>query len=47
MEIFRHLTWVKISGDCSRIEIARGSFVLELLIIIVEGIRGMVPHGVW
>lgn len=45
--LFRTLTWVKISGDCSRIEIARSSFVLKPLIVIVEGIRGMVPQGIW
>lgn len=45
--LFRDLTWVKISGDCSRIEIARASFVFEPLIVVVESIRGMVLQGIW
>lgn len=42
----RHLTWVKISDHGSSIEVASSSLVLELLIVVVEGIGGMVLDSV-
>lgn len=41
------LTGIKLCSHSSTTEPASCTFVLELLVVIVEGIRSMVPHSVW
>lgn len=44
---FLVLTGIKLCSHSSTTEPASCTFVLELLVVIVEGIRSMVPHSVW
>lgn len=41
------LTWIKASNHGSTFEVAASPFVFVLLIVIVEGIRSMIPDSVW
>jgi hypothetical protein len=41
------LTWVKFCDQGSTFEVARSTFVLEFLKVVIEGVGSMVPHSVW
>lgn len=43
----RAMTGVKFCNDSSSFEVARSTFVLELLEVAVEGIGSMVSHSIW